>query len=185
MINTKPRSDQWNADDFIPGPKTFTIANVGEGKAEGNHDIELVEGEGRVWRPPLTVLRILEAAWGEDGDNWAGRRVTLYRDPDVRMGRDVTGGIRVSHISGIDRALTVTPQTSRGKRAAFTVQPLTEPVANPKPSTKPAPPTDAEVANAATPDALMAVWDASDKSADTKTRIQARKAELDATKEES
>ena len=33
-ITAEPRSDQWNADDFIGGPRTFTVAGVKVGKAE-------------------------------------------------------------------------------------------------------------------------------------------------------
>lgn len=171
-INTKPRSDQWNADDFLAGERTFTIASVGEGKAEGNHDIELVEGEGRVWRPPLTVLRILEAAWGDDGDAWVGKRVTLYRDPEVRMGRDVTGGIRVSHMSGISRALTVKVQTSRGKRTDFTIQPL------PDAPARPADPSEADIAACTDEASLKALWDSSSKSPAVMALVTARKAEI-------
>lgn len=126
-ITAPPRSDQWNAEDFTGGPRTFTIAGVKEGKAEQKYDIELVEGEGRVWRPPLTVLRLLIAAWTEDSTMWVGKRATLYLDPEVRFGRDTVGGIRVSHLSGIDKPLTRLLSTTRGKRAPFTVQPLEDP----------------------------------------------------------
>lgn len=125
-ITAPPRSDQWNAEDFTGGPRTFTIAGVKEGKAEQKYDIELVEGEGRVWRPPLTVLRLLIAAWTEDSTTWVGKRATLYLDPEVKFGRDTVGGIRVSHLSGINKPLTRLLSTTRGKRAPFTVQPLEE-----------------------------------------------------------
>lgn len=125
-ITAPPRSDQWNAEDFTGGPRTFTIAAVKPGKAEQKYDIELVEGEGRVWRPPLTVLRLLIAAWGDDAKKWQGQRVTLYLDPDVRFGKEAVGGIRLSHLSGIDKPLTVALSVSRGKRTPFTVHPLVE-----------------------------------------------------------
>lgn len=125
-ITTEPRSDQWNADDFIGGPRDFTIAGVKVGAAEQKYDIELVEGEGRSWRPPLTVLRLLVAAWGSDATTWVGRRVRLYRDPEVSFGRDKTGGIRVSHMSDLPNGKPLTEKltVSRGKRANFTIEPL-------------------------------------------------------------
>lgn len=125
-ITTEPRSDQWNAEDFIGGPRTFTIAGVKVGSAEQKYDIELVEGEGRSWRPPLTVLRLLVAAWSDDATTWIGRRVRLYRDPEISFGRDKVGGIRVSHLSHIDKPLSIMLTATRGKRANHTVQPLTE-----------------------------------------------------------
>jgi hypothetical protein len=132
-ITTEPRSDQWNADDFIGGPRTFTIAGVKVGSAEQKYDIELVEGEGRSWRPPLTVLRLLVAGWGDDATVWTGRRVTLFKDPSIRFGKDEVGGIRVSHMSHLPdgKALKVALSVSRGKRAPHVVQPMTDEPAPP------------------------------------------------------
>jgi hypothetical protein len=126
-ITTEPRSDQWNADDFVGGPRTFTIAGVKTGAAEQKYDIEMVEGEGRVWRPPLTVLRLLVAAWGDDATTWVGRRVRLYRDAEISFGRDKVGGIRMSHMSDIDGPLSIMLTATRGKRTNNTVQPLPAP----------------------------------------------------------
>src|SRR5690606_8053204 len=80
----------------------------------------------RVWRPAVTVLKLLVEAWGDDATQWVGRRATLYGDPDVKFGREVVGGIRVSHLSHIDKPLTVRLTVTRGKRELFTVQPLAE-----------------------------------------------------------
>ncbi len=126
-ITAEPRSDQWNADDFIGGPRTFTVAGVKVGTAEQKYDVELAEGGGRSWRPPLTVLRLLIAAWGDEAANWTGKRVTLYRDETVSFGPDAVGGIRVSNMSDLptgDKPFTVKLTTKRGKRASFTVDPL-------------------------------------------------------------
>lgn len=127
-ITAEPRSDQWNADDFVGGPRTFTVAGVKTGTAEQKYDIELVEGEGRAWRPPLTMLRVLIAAWGDEAAEWAGRRVTLYRDETVRFGSDAVGGIRISHLSHLPggKRLAIKVTTTRGRRASYTVEPLQE-----------------------------------------------------------
>lgn len=146
IITAEPRSDQWNADDFIGGARTFTIKSVQTGKAEQKYDIELVEGEGRSWRPPLTMLRLLIAAWGDDSTKWAGRQATLYRDDSVRFGSDAVGGIRISHMSHLpgEKPFTAMLTTTRGRRAKHTVQPL-----------KAAPPTPvAKTLPAITPDAV-------------------------------
>lgn len=125
-ITAEPRSDQWNADDFIGGPRTFTIGGVKVGTAEQKYDIELVEGDGRFWRPPLTMLRLLISAWGDEANAWTGRRVTLYRDETVRFGSDAVGGIRVSHMSHLpgNKTLSVKLTSTRGRRASVTVEPL-------------------------------------------------------------
>lgn len=124
-ITAEPRSDQWNADDFLGGPRTFTIAGVKDGVAEQKYDIVL-DGEARAWRPPLTMLRVLIAAWGDDSDAWTGRRVTLFQDPTIRFGRDTVGGIRISHLSHLDKPLQIKVTTTRGKRETVSVQPLKE-----------------------------------------------------------
>lgn len=125
-ITAEPKSDQWNAADFIAGPRTFTIADTKEGGAEQKYDIALVEGGGRAWRPPLTIIRLLMAAWGDESDAWKGRRVTLFCDADVRFGSDAVGGIRVSHMSDLpgNKKFSVRLPTSRGKGRPYTVEPL-------------------------------------------------------------
>lgn len=149
-INTTPRSDQYNADDFVgSSAKTFTIANVTEGTAEGaRHDVHL-EGEQRVWRPPVTVLRLLAEAWGDDGDNWIGKRVTLYKDAKVRFGSDTPGGIRVSHMSDLpgNRKLTVPVTATRGRKTLVTVEPLPD-APPPTPAAPKAGPTAAGIIDA-------------------------------------
>jgi hypothetical protein len=134
-ITAEPRSDQWNADDFVGGPRTFTIAGVKVGTAEQKYDIELVEGEGRSWRPPLTMLRLLISGWGDEAATWTGRRVTLYRDETVKFGSDAVGGIRVSHMSHLPngKPMTVKLTSTRGRRASHTVEPLPD---TPPPTTK-------------------------------------------------
>lgn len=119
-----PRSDQVNADDFLTGPRTVTVEKVTKGSAEQPVDIHLVEFPGRAFRPSKTVRRILVNAWGAEASAYVGRRMTLYRDPTVRFGGAEVGGIRVSHLSHVDKPVTVALTVTRGKRASFTVQPL-------------------------------------------------------------
>jgi hypothetical protein len=146
-ITAEPRSDQWNADDFIGGPRTFTIAAVATGKAEQKYDIELVEGEGRAWRPPLTMLRLLIAAWGDEADQWAGRRVRLYRDESVRFGSDAVGGIRISHMSHLpgNKSFSAMLTSTRGRRTRISVDPLPD---EPSPRTASKTPTAAGIIGA-------------------------------------
>ena len=161
-ITAEPRSDQWNAEDFLSGPRDFTIAKVDHGTAEQKYDIHFV-GEKRVWRPPLTVLRLLMKAWGDDGTVWPGRRVRLFHDASITFGRDKVGGIRVSHLSHIDGPVTAMLTETRGKRKSHTVQPL---------------PADAPTAdpNAARIASLRAEW--KDADPERKAAIEAEVAEL-------
>lgn len=118
-----PRSDQVNADDLVAGPMTVTIRQVVGGKAEQPFDFLLEETE-RAYRPAVTMRRLIATAWGTNGDLYVGRRLTLYRDPTIRFGKDVVGGIRISHMSHIDKRIEVKLQVTRGKRETFAVDPL-------------------------------------------------------------
>ena len=124
-----PRSDQWNADDLIAGPVTVTIADAKPGAAEQPVDILLVETPKRAYRPSKSMRRVIVAAWGKQSTVYAGRSLTLYRNPDITFGGEKVGGIEISHMSHIDKPVTLALTRSRGKRTPFTVQPLAEPVA--------------------------------------------------------
>lgn len=123
-----PKSDQLNADDLLAGPQNVTVAEVRKGaSAEQPVDIVLAEfGPGRPFKPSKTVRRILVAAWGAEAEEYVGRRMTLYCDPDVKFGGATVGGIRVSHMSDIGKPLNLKLTTTRGKRTPFTVQTLPE-----------------------------------------------------------
>jgi hypothetical protein len=118
-----PRSDQINADDLVGGPITYTVREVREGVAESPFDFQLVETE-RAYRPSKTMRRVIVAAWGPEAANYAGRRLTLYREPSIKFGGQTVGGIRVSHMSHIDQRVEVMLQVTRGKREKFAVDPL-------------------------------------------------------------
>lgn len=160
-----PKSDQLNAEDLLTGPRTFTVAKVEQGTAEQPVNVHLVEFPGRPFKPSKTVRRIMVAAWGKDSAAHVGRRMTLYRDPAVRFGGMDVGGIRVSHMSHLDKRLVIALTTTRGKRALFTVEPLTEPVA----------PTEADVAGCTDQDTLRAWWN---EYPALRAAIEARVAEL-------
>ena len=120
---TQAKSDQQNYDDYAGGiVRTVTIAEVRKGSSEQPVEIHLVEFPGKPFKPAKTVRRVLVAAWGKDGEAYDGRTMTLYGDPTVRFGGAVVGGIRISHLSHIDKPLTLSLTTTRGKRAPVTIQ---------------------------------------------------------------
>lgn len=131
-----PKSDQLNADDLIAGPITVRIVSVTHGNAESPIRVNI---EGRLpYYPCKSMRRVLVAAWGEDGAPYAGRYMTLYRDPEVKYGGIKVGGIRISHLSDIAADMYMALTVTRGKRAEYTVQRLNvAPAKAPKP--KPAP----------------------------------------------
>jgi hypothetical protein len=145
-----PRSDQINADDLVGGPITYTIREVVKGKAEQPFDFMLVE-TNRAYRPSKTMRRVIVHAWGAETANYAGRRLTLYREPSIMFGNVKVGGIRISHMSHIDGPREVMAQVKRGSREKFVVQPLPD---------APAAPTEADVNAATDGDTLRAWWHA-------------------------
>jgi hypothetical protein len=116
-----PKSDQLNAEDFLAGPATFIIEGVAINPgSEQPVNIKLV-GEPRVWRPCKSMSRVLVAAWGPDANAYVGRSVTLYRDPKVKWGGLEVGGIRVSHLSHIERDMVMSLTATKGKRTPHKV----------------------------------------------------------------
>lgn len=120
-----PKSDQLDAVDLLGGPQTFTVESVSKGNAEQPVQVRLVEFP-RVWRPGKSMRRVLGFCWGTDASQWTGRRVTLYCDPSVIFGGEKVGGTRISHLSHIDRPMTVPLIVGRGKSGSYPVQPLAD-----------------------------------------------------------
>lgn len=136
-----PKSDQVNADDLI-SPVTVTVAGVNRGDADQPVNIELVEFPGRAYRPCKSMRRVLVFAWGADASAYTGRRMTLFNDPAVKWGGAAVGGIRISHLSHIDKPLTISLTETRGKRKPHRIDPLPDE----KPAAKPPAITDDAVA---------------------------------------
>ena len=146
-------SNQLNYDEFLAGPKTVTVSEVKKGSAEQPVEVHLVEFPGKPFKPAKSVRRVLAAAWGTDASQWAGRRLTIYGDPEVRYAGKAVGGLRVSHVSHIDKPVTVALTVTRGKREPFTVHPL--------PDATPYTPSQdwlALMASASTGDEKNAIW---------------------------
>ena len=43
----------------------------------------------------VTTIRVLEKAFGDDSDQWMGKKVKVYVDPNVSFGGRVVGGLRL------------------------------------------------------------------------------------------
>ena len=119
-----PKSDQLNADDLIAGPRTIRITGITGGSAEQPVSVSYEGDNGRPYKPSKSMRRILVALYGSDSAACIGKRITLFRDPEIRFGGDAVGGIRISHASDIDRPLVIALTLKRGKRAEYRVEPL-------------------------------------------------------------
>jgi len=120
----EPKSDQLNADDLVSGPRTLQITGVRLVTGDQPVLIEYAGGEGRPWKPCKSMCRVLMAAWGVDGEQYAGRFVTVYNDPSVKWGGKDVGGIRISHLSHIESKIRMMLTVTRGKRVPYVVEPL-------------------------------------------------------------
>lgn len=119
-----PKSDQLNADDLIAGAKTIKITKVS--LAAGDQPVAInYEGDGgKPYLPCKSMRRVLVNVWGSDGSEYVGRSLTLYRDEKVVFGGLAVGGIRISHMSHIDKDVTMALTATRASRKPFTVKPL-------------------------------------------------------------
>ena len=121
------KSDQLNADDIIAGPIDVVIEGVRRtGTKEQPMAID-IDGGRQPFKPCLGMRRLISAVWGTDPNVWVGRSMRLYRDPDVKYGGEVKGGIRISGMSHIDKAQTHRIRVSRHHKQPFTVEPLQAP----------------------------------------------------------
>ena len=125
-----PNSLQLNADDLLGG-KTLTIkiTKVIVRKAATKKGEQLVtvnyEGDNdKPYLPCKSMCRVMVHVWGKDSATYVGKSMTLYCDPEVMFGGVKTGGIRISHMSGLDEPKTMALTATRANRKPFTVKPL-------------------------------------------------------------
>jgi len=133
------KSEQLTADDLVGGPITIKITGVSVSVGEDQPVKVRFEGDnGKPWMPCKNMRRILAKVWDKDGNQYIGRSVTLFRDPKVKFGALETGGVRISHMSHIDRAQVVAVQEKKGVMRGYNVQPLhmPEPAAAPAPAAR-------------------------------------------------
>ena len=124
----EPKSDQLNYDDLVAGPLTVRVVGLAAGSAEQPVIIKIVSAETgaemRPYKPCKTMRRVLVACWGDKGKEWIGKSMALFGEATVKWGGVEVGGIRISHVSGIDAPKTLKLTTARGKRSDYVVKPI-------------------------------------------------------------
>lgn len=122
-----PKSDQLNAEQLLGGPITITVTDVRRGGGEEQPVIIHYEGEGgRPYKPCKSMRKVLVFAWGGDGREWVGRSMTIFNRPDVKFGGEEVGGIRISHLSHIDRDIAISLTATRGRKEQTRIKRLDE-----------------------------------------------------------
>lgn len=118
------RSSQLNSDDLQAAPRTIKITKVSAGSAEQPIAINYEGDDNKPFYPCKSMRRVLVAVWGADGASYVGRSLTLYRDPDVKFGGIAVGGIRISHMSHLDKPMLMALTATRGSKKPYSVKPL-------------------------------------------------------------
>lgn len=120
----EPKSDQLNADDLIGKSLTIEITNVTGQAGEQPISIHFKGDGGKPYKPCKSMRRVMVSVWRENGLSYIGKSMTLYRDEKVTFGGMEVGGIRISHMSHIDKPITMALTATRKSRKPFTVKPL-------------------------------------------------------------
>ncbi len=118
------KSDQLNSDDLIGRSVTIKVTKVSLLDDAQPIGINYEGDDGKPYKPCKSMRRVLVSVWGSDGSKFVGRRMTLYRDPEVMFGGAKVGGIRISHLSDIKEPMTISLMASKKGKKPFTVQPL-------------------------------------------------------------
>lgn len=116
-----PKSDQLNAEQLLPGPMTITVTGVTWGTDEQPVVVHYEGDQGRPYKPCKSMRKLLIFAWGDDGNQWVGKSMTLYNNPDVKFGGVKVGGIRISHLSHIERDIQISLTATKGRKEPITV----------------------------------------------------------------
>lgn len=117
-----PKSDQLNSEQLLAGPMTVRVSEVRVGSSDEQPIIVHYEGEnGRPYKPCKTMRKVLILGWGADGRDWVGKSMTLYNDPAVKFGGAEVGGIRISHMTDLPRAINVSLTATKGRKALHTI----------------------------------------------------------------
>ncbi len=125
LSSIAPKSNQLNADDLFGG-RTMTIKITKVSGVSGEQLIAInFEGDnGKPYMPCKSMRRVLVHVWGIEGASYVGKSLTLYCDPKVLFGGVAVGGLRISHMSHIDKEITMALTASKSNRKPYTVNPL-------------------------------------------------------------
>ena len=182
-----PKSDQLNAEQLLSEPMTITVTGVRRGADDQPVVINYEGDDGRPYKPCKTCRKILIFAWGDDGREWVGRSMTLFNNPEIKFGGVKVGGIRISHMSHIDREIGISLTATKGKKEPVIIKKLAAPAKKQEPIPCTLDGVLRAIAAATTPEAMDAVKDAAAKlpDADKPTAREAYSLRLAALKAEA
>lgn len=118
------KSDQINAADLIGTTRTIVIKEVRIKAGDDQPVTVLIEGDKKGFRPCKGVRRLMVRVWGADASKYIGQAMTLFCDPSVTWAGKEEGGIRVSHMSGLDEEIVEYMRISRAATKPYKIFPL-------------------------------------------------------------
>lgn len=118
------KSDQINAADLIGNPRTITVREVRIKAGEDQPVTIMIEGDKKAFRPCKGVRRLLVRVWGPDANKYIGQSLTIYCDPTVTWAGKEEGGIRVSHMTGLNEKIVEFMRVSRAATKPYEILPL-------------------------------------------------------------
>lgn len=86
-----------------------------------NKGVVTLEDEEKGWVINVTNKKALVKMFGTETDGWIGKRITLWFDPQVKIGRETTGGIRVRGSPDIDGPISFEMKLARKKPRTITL----------------------------------------------------------------
>ena len=119
----EPKSDQLNADDLVISSKTGVISSIKMTIEEQGTSIWL-DGGKKPWKPCKGMVNVMVQVWGNDWKGWAGKSLTLFREKTVVYAGKEVGGIQISHMSDIPKAVKIPITLRRGTKNILTIKPL-------------------------------------------------------------
>lgn len=122
------KSDRLNAEDLISSTITITVSQVTRYVNNGDNAFYLNyhNDNGRPFYPCKTMRKVIMAGWGEDGSVYIGRSMVLFCDPTAKWSGKEVGGVRISHLSHIEKRLILNLSETRGKKKQHTINILQE-----------------------------------------------------------
>ena len=100
--DTFPSTSNFLKKEDLPKPAKVKISNVDlmEFDQDGKKQRKLIlefEGKEKKLACNKTNARTIGSMLGDETDNWIGKEIVLYNDPNVSMGDQIVGGIRVRY----------------------------------------------------------------------------------------
>ncbi len=119
----KAKSDQLNAGDLIGGPVTVQVLKVDV--RSGDQPVVIhISHNYQPYKPCLSMRRVLAKLWGTDSNAWINKWLTLYNDPTVKWAGKEEGGIRISHMEGVNRKQDIPLRANKRTVISHTIEPL-------------------------------------------------------------